>query len=507
MNPKEESPMPIPALFTLLAGLALGALVGWALARAGQGRAAAELSALRADRDRAAAELTALRAEKDRAASDRAAAEARAERLPGLEAEASRLAAELSDLKSRKAAVDARLEEQTRALEAQRSLLQEAEKQLREAFESLSAKALMSNNQAFLDLAKTQLGEFQKGAQGDLEARQKAIDTLVKPLTDTLKAVDTQIREVEKERVGHYEKLAQQVQSVAQAEQQLKAETANLVKALRTPGTRGRWGEIQLRKVVEMAGMVNFCDFTEQDSVNTEDGRLRPDLIVRLPGGKNVVVDAKTPLDAYLNALEAPDDEARESMLKDHARRVREHMNELGRKSYWNQFDQAPEFVVMFLPGEMFFSAALQQDPGLVEHGVSEHVIPASPTTLIALLRAVAYGWQQDQIAQGAQHISALGRELYERIQTLLGHFSTMGRSLDAAVASYNKAVGSMESRVLVTARKFEDLGVSAPEGLPEPREVDQRARVLHAPEVNSLQYIELPMEERAGDQLSLPEK
>ena len=317
----------------------------------------------------------------------------------------------------------------------------------------------------------------------DTQAFAALASATLAPVRESLEKVDHKIQELEKARVGAYATLSEQVRSLVETQSQLRTETGKLVTALRTPSARGRWGEIQLRKVVEMAGMLNYCDFTEQESVDTGEGRLRPDLIVRLPGGKNVVVDAKTPLDAYLGALEAPDDAGRDALLKDHARRVREHMAELGRKGYWSQFDPAPEFVVMFLPGEMFFSAALQQDPGLIEHGVDEKVIPASPTTLIALLRSVAYGWQQETIAESAQQISALGRDLYERLATLAGHFDTLGKNLDSAVGSYNKAVGSMETRVLVAARKFEELGAAPSGGLPGPREVDQRSRVLHPPE------------------------
>ncbi|HVP39927.1 MAG TPA: DNA recombination protein RmuC [Candidatus Saccharimonadales bacterium] len=391
--------------------------------------------------------------------------------------------AEAGELRARAAELGARLEGERQSAAEKLKLLEQAELKLREAFQALSAEALRSNNEAFLDLAQTKLGQFQTEAKGELEARQTAIAELVKPVAEALKKVDEQIKNVEKERVGHYKELATQVQAVAQTEAQLKAETANLVKALRTPSARGQWGELQLRKVLEMSGMQEGIHYTVQPSVATEEGRLRPDVIVRLPGGKNVVVDAKTPLEAYLNAVEAADDAARDALLKDHARRVREHMAELGRKSYWSQFDPAPEFVVMFLPGEMFFSAALQQDPQLIERGVEEKVIPASPTTLIALLRAVNYGWQQERMAESAEQISALGRELYQRLATLAGHFDRLGKSLDGAVESYNAAVGSLETRVLVAARKFEDLGAAPPEGLPEPREVDARSRQLHAPE------------------------
>jgi DNA recombination protein RmuC len=377
-----------------------------------------------------------------------------------------------------------RTAELSNALDTERQLNSERLASMKDTFAAIASDALQQNNEGFLTLAKETFGRYQDGAVNELEKRQKAIDELVKPVKESLDRFESKVQEVEKERIGAYEGLTSQVKSLFESQQELRGETAKLVNALKNPRIRGRWGEIQLRRVVELAGMIDRCDFAEQQSITTEDGRLRPDMIVRLPGDKTIVVDAKSPIDRYLLAMDAADDSTRQTRLAEYAVQIRGHMSALSNKSYWDQFKPAPEFVFMFLPGESFFSAALEGDPLLIEAGAAQRVILATPTTLIALLKAVSYGWRQERLAEDAEKIGNLGKELYERVCKMGDHFVGLGASLRTAVDRYNETLGTLETRVLVSARRFKDMPITATDKeVKETSQIDIVPRQLQVPE------------------------
>jgi DNA recombination protein RmuC len=428
-----------------------------------------------------------------------ARAEEKSSRMPELESRLGQALGENSDLKARASGLEAQAQEARKSAAEKLALLEEAQSRLSDAFKALSSEALRNNNQSFLELAKSTLATYQETAKGDLEKRQQAISEIVKPVRESLDKVDARIADIEKVRADAYGSLTTQVRLLFDSQNDLRRETSNLVRALRTPGVRGRWGEVQLRRVVELSGMVAHCDFDEQASVDTEEGRKRPDMIVNLPGGKTIVVDAKAVISAYLDAVEATDDATRTAHLQRHARQVRDRVDELSRKAYWEQFPSAPEFVVLFLPGEMFFSAALENDPTLIESASERRVVLATPTTLIALLKAVFYGWRQQKLAENAQEISALGRELYDRLAVMGGHFETLGKNLNQAVTSFNKAVASIETRVFPAARKFKDLHAAGGDTEIAPLvQIEQVTRQPQSPElIVSDEVRSLPLDQK----------
>ena len=350
------------------------------------------------------------------------------------------------------AGLTATLEAERIAANEKMALLAGARDAMKDTFGALSADALKANNESFLQLART-----------ELDAKRGAIEQIVQPLRESLTRVDSKIEQVEKDRLWTHAQLDEQLRSLAQTHQSLQLETGKLVRALRSPNQRGRWGEVQLRNVIERAGMVGYCDYVEKESAQTDEGRrVTPDMLVRLPNGASIIIDSKVPIDGYLNAVDATDDSTRETYLRDHTRQVREHVRGLGSKAYWSRFSPTPELVIMFVPGEPLFSVALQRDATLFDYAVEQRVIPASPLTLVALLRTVAASWQQQRLAENAEEIQAMGKELYERLATMADHVVAMGEQLRRAGESYDQFVGSLDGRVLVSARRFKELGVSA---------------------------------------------
>ncbi|MBX9660173.1 MAG: DNA recombination protein RmuC [Nitrospiraceae bacterium] len=448
-------------LLGIVIGLVPGALVGWFLSA---GRLSRQLQQHTVELSARAERAESLEAELRR--------QLEQDRLEGVQ-----LRADLATAQQARASAEVRTEEALKHVAEQKQLVDQSRQQLLESFQALSNDALTKNNQAFLNLARVSFETLQAKAEGELSQRQQAIDGLVKPLHDSLQRYDEQMRLLEQSRQSAYGGLDQHLKSLAESHQRLQQETGNLVKALRAPTVRGQWGEITLKRVAELAGMVDHCDFFEQESVTGEDRRFRPDMVVRLPGGRQIIVDAKTVLAAYLDAHEAPDDQRRIEALRRHAAQVRSRMDELSLKAYWTQFEQAPEFVVLFLPGEQFLGAALDHDPRLIEEGFTRGVVLATPTTLIALLRAVGYGWRQEQMNAHAEEAGRLGKDLYERMAVLAEHVNDVGQALGKSVSAYNRAVGSLETRILPAARRFKELGVASEKEIPqlEPAELVPR--------------------------------
>ena len=378
--------------------------------------------------------------------------------------------------KQKLASIEAKYEAEINAADDKLKLLEEARDSLKDSFKALSADALSKNNESFIKLAEENLKKHQQSAKDDLEKRQLAITKTVEPVSQTLKTFSERVNKIEERRIESEGSIKKELQKLSEMHHRLDQSTSSLVQALRAPQVRGQWGEMHLRRTVEMAGMINYCDFEEQSSVETDEGqRQRPDMLIRLPNERRVVVDSKVPIAAYLDALETDSSEVQSERMKAHARHLRTHIKDLSTKAYWSQFDNAPEFVVLFIPNEAIFSAALEEDPSLIELGVENKVILATPTTLIALLKAVAYGWQQEAITREAKEIAALGREIYDRLSVVIGHFVKLGKSIDQSVGNYNKAMNSVDSRLMVTARKFESLESASTEKLPEVNQIEKR--------------------------------
>jgi DNA recombination protein RmuC len=462
----------VALVLSVFLALITGLAIGWVMAR-GAARRAVE-GAAQAHQEAVTAQQT-LFAETARRLGD-AQEDVRGLRLEVQDAHNASIS-----IREENARLKTELMHQQRVVPQQLDLLQKAEGQLKASFDALASTVLRASTEEFLKLADQKLGNVQKDAIGEIDKRQVALDDLIKPIRDALVSVDSKLSEGEKARIETTAAISTLIRQIGQGQEQLRGAALNLVRALRTPTVRGRWGEIQLRRVIEMAGMLPYCDFVEQPSLLGEFGRQRPDLIVKLPGGKTIVIDAKVPLEAYLDATDAQDDAVRERRMVDHARQVRDHMTKLGAKSYWEQVQPSPEFVVMFLPGESFFQSALQHDPELIDFGVRCQVFPASPITLIALLQVVAQGWRHERLAQNAEEIQALGKDLYTRVFKMTEYLDTLRTRLDSTVRAFNDVVGSYETRVLVSARKFKELGATAGNEIEPLQPIDTIPRILHS--------------------------
>lgn len=460
--------------------LLLGSVIGTLAARGRSAASAAEQSAALAT---ASASLDGMARERAVATAERDA----------LRIEHSQLIERVQQSVAHAAGLESTLAAERASAVDRAALLAQTQEQVREAFGTLSAEALNRNNEAFVQLAEARLTQARAAADGDLGQRQQAIEAMVTPLRETLTRVQTQLGDVEKERAGSYATLLEQVSTMRQSSEQLRLETSQLVTALRAPQVRGRWGELQLQRTIEAAGMVEHVDYVDQASSTTDDGTLRPDLVIKLAGGKHVVVDAKVAFAGYLEALEARDEATRADRMKAHARHMRKHVDDLSAKAYWERFSPSPEFVICFVPADAFLDAALREDPTLQEHAFTHNVVIATPSTLIALLRTVAYTWRQEALAENAAEVHKLGKELYQRLSTMGGHIDKLGRSLGTAVDSYNKTVSTIESRVFVTARRMVDLKVVDPSAaLTASTQLGELPRTTSAPELAEQRLVTL---------------
>jgi DNA recombination protein RmuC len=420
-----------------------------------------------------------LRKSENRAAAAEATAAGRREQQDKVQQEVAGLRVRLETEQQTRAAREASLEAERKNLEEQRALLQGAEAKLSDTFKALSHDVLGKQSASFLQLAAQSFDKLRAESEGDLVARQEAISGLVQPLKDVLQKYEQEVKQIEAQRQEAYGSLRQHLFLLGETQSQLQRETANLVTALRKPQVRGRWGEITLRRLAELAGMVDRCDFYEQPTVSSEERLMRPDMVVHIPGGREIIVDSKVALDAYLDAIEASSEEVKQQHLARHATQVRRHMEQLGSKAYWDHLPQAPEFVVLFLPGDPFLGAAVEHDPTLIENGMAQRVVIATPNTLIALLLAVYHGWRQEEITKNAQLISELGKQVYKRVSILWEHLDSLRGAIDKAVEAWNRVVGSLEHQVLPSVRRFRDLKATTAEEIAQLEEVDRTTRAL----------------------------
>ncbi|MEK7323607.1 MAG: DNA recombination protein RmuC [Pseudomonadota bacterium] len=401
---------------------------------------------------------------------------------------------QITGLREENASLKATVNIERRTTEEKVAMIESARNQLTDTFAALSSQALRNSTEEFLKLAQQGMQQFHVRAQGDLEQKEKSIGVLMQPVKEALTRTEQQLRELEKERKEAYGSLSKHLESMAQTQQLLQGETRNLVQALRRPEVRGQWGEMTLKRLAELAGMVQYCDFVEQETVQGENGNLRPDMVVRMPDGREIVVDVKTPLDAYLSAVEAPDDTVRTWHLERHARKVRDRVRELAGRNYWAQFKHSPDFVVMFIPGDQFLSAALDVDRDLLEYALGQKVVLATPTSFVALLRAVGYGWRQLSLAENAEKIRDLGEELYQRLSTFTDHLAKLGKNLSSSLDHYNKAVGSFERQVMPGARKFTEMGITPRKPMPDLDQIEKGVRQMESATATA------PPEETAGE-------